>query len=192
MDCMAREYTPRNRLTELTGNDPWQFDGRAAWVKARQMFHGGSLDGGLQLGESFAAMIAMGWLPQSAKIVRIPADPAEVAHMLRSMPLVQGTATHRGWFEPHPKSGQIPLHYTPDPYAGHATLVCGILEKLGHRWMIFQNQWTNEDGTPWGRFGYGQERWDQYVQWALDDMVGVDVPREWWAGGAWMKGVVPA
>lgn len=183
---MASAYTPAKRLKELTGGGPWQIDCRAIWATARKMFYGGDLSGGLQMDEGFDAMIKLGWLPTGATLKRLPANAAEVAYALRFTPVCQGTATHQGWMEPDGKSGQIGLHYIPDPYAGHFTVIVAAMSQGGRNYLTLQNSW----GASWGRYGYGVLREDQWLQMLLDDPLTADVPKAWWADGEWAKGII--
>lgn len=187
---MIMAYCPPRRLYELLdkidAKAAWQIDSRRIWAHARELYYGGDMTGGLQMEDGFNAEKMLGWLPSTAKLVRVPTDPGELAHQLTKTPICQGTATHDGWGEPSKLNGQIPLHYLPNPYAGHFTVIVGALAQAKSNFITFQNSW----GMTWGRFGYGTLRWDQWLQMLLDDPMTAEVDPEWWAEGMWAEGVI--
>ena len=159
-----------------------QIDGDAIWKRGREMFHGGSLDGGLLMPQGFLAAIDLGILPPGATVVTLAPSVAAVAKRLSTSPVLQGTAVHEGWNEPDPSNGQIPL-LLPNPFAGHATCIVSVTKQGDNSFLPFQNSW----GAGWGRFGYGMLRDDQWLQCLIDDPVSCDLGRPLAAWDAWRK-----
>jgi hypothetical protein len=167
-----------------------QIDGDAIWRKAREMFWGGSLDGGLLVDQGFQAAIALGILPRDSVVVRIGSSVAAVSHELLQTPVVQGNAVHDGWARPDPSNGSISL-LMPDPFAGHATCVVAVARvDAEHYSLPFLNSWTNADGSPWGRYGYGQLRDDQWAQCLMDDPATCRLPADWTTWRGWERYVI--
>lgn len=185
IECMLRKHVD---LGALSTDE--QIDGDAIWRKAREMFWGGSLDGGLLVDQGFLAAVALGILPQDATVVRIASTVAAVSQELLQSPVIQGTAMHDGWGRPDPESGAIPLNM-PDPFAGHATLVVAVTRAPEGRYSLpFLNSWKHANGADWGRFGYGQLRDDQWKQCLMDDPVTCRLTENWETWRGWERFVI--
>ena len=99
--------------------------------------------------------------------------------------MLQGTAVHAGWQHPSPESGQIPFKM-PDPKAGHATCIVGVLEQDGEPYVLFQNSW----GKSWGMGGYGLLRADQWEQSLLGPVAVCKLPDDWTRWNGWRDYVI--
>jgi hypothetical protein len=159
-----------------------QLDGDAIWRKARAMFYPREKveSGGLLMDHGFRAAIALGLLPPDSGVMCVHMDVGMISRMLRTEPVLQGTAVHAGWQHPSPESGQIPFKM-PDPKAGHATCIVGVLEQDGEPYVLFQNSW----GKSWGMGGYGLLRADQWEQCLLGPVAVCKLPDNWIAWNGW-------
>jgi hypothetical protein len=158
-----------------------QIDGDAIWRMARKMFYPSQKveAGGLLMDHGFRAAIELGLLPPDSGVMQVRMGVGFLSRMLREEPVLQGTAVHKGWENPDPKNGQIPFNL-PDPHAGHATCIVGVLEQKGEPYILFQNSW----GREWGMGGYGLMRSDQWEQSLLGPLAVCKLPDNWkkWAG----------
>lgn len=164
-----------------------QIDGDAIWRKGRQMFYPREKveAGGLLMDHGFRAAIELGILPPDSGVVCVRLDVGMISRMLRTEPVLQGTAVHRGWETPDPKNGQIPFKL-PDPQAGHATVIVGVLEQDGDSYILFQNSW----GAQWGMGGFGLMRADQWEQCLLGPVCVCKLPDDWVAWQGWKDFVI--
>jgi hypothetical protein len=168
-------------------SDREQIDGDLIWREVRKRRYNGDMDGGVQLHEPLEVAVEIGLLPPSTVIRSVDANLGSVAVALREAPIVQGTCIHDGWKYPHKANGCIPEKYIPNPWAGHATEICGVRHIDGVWFVLFFNSW----GAQWGWNGYGllpvwqwqQALLAQPLQFLVDpaDMSG-------WSG--WRKAVV--
>lgn len=185
LEMMLRRYVAR----DVISTDE-QIDGDAIWRKGRQLFWGGTLDGGLLVDQGFLAAVALGMLPQQAMPLRIASTVAAVSQELLQSPVIQGTAVHDGWSFPSPENGAVPFQL-PDPFAGHATCIVAVgraeSDEDALKYAVpFQNSW----GSEWGRFGYGQLRDDQWKQCLMDDPVTCRLPEGWEKWRGWERFVI--
>ena len=156
IEMMIRRHVGRDALK--AGD---QIDGEAIWRRARKMFWPKEPveGGGLLLEQGFHAAIAMGILPPDTGVMLVNMDLGMVSRMLRTEPVLQGTAVSKGWNMPNPENGQIPFDL-PNPRAGHATVIVGVLMQQDEPYVLLQNSW----GAKWGMGGYGLLRGDQWEQ----------------------------
>lgn len=129
-----------------------QINGQAIWEKGRDMFWGGTRNGGLYLPQGFEAIRAMGMIPENSVLLRVASDWDSVGLALLDTPIVQAHAIHKGWFEPNPENGCIdhaPMASGSNGY--HCTLRVARIRQLNKRFYVTQNSW----GAEWGFGGYG-------------------------------------
>jgi len=164
-----------------------QIDGDAIWRKGREMFWPKErLDaGGLLMDQGFRAAIELGILPPDSGVMTVHMDIGMVSRMLRTEPVLQGTAVHNGWNRANPQNGQIPFEL-PNPHAGHATCIVGVLEQDGDVYVLFQNSW----GKNWGHGGYGLLRADQWEQCLLGPVAICKLPDNWTKWTGWKEYVI--
>lgn len=130
----------------------WQIEGEAIWRKARQMYYGGDLSGGLALNEGFLAAKELGIFPDTAQSVRVANDWITIRQALKLTPLVQGHHVHYGWDQPSSVNGCIdhsPIPADSDGY--HCTLRIGAIKQLNGSYYPFLNSWSSS----WGWKGIG-------------------------------------
>lgn len=156
-----------------------QIDGDAIWAHARELWHGGDLDGGLQLHEGVLAAADLGILPPTTAAGRVALDLGAVCDQLTRTPVLFGLGTHGGWRKPCITNGFIAPD-VPDPFAGHA--VCGVgvvdqrLEGDGADFFVMlQNSW----GARWGWMGYGLLSWGHWAQSLIDNPIWIDAAPGW-------------
>jgi hypothetical protein len=164
-----------------------QLDGDAIWRKARTLFYPREKveSGGLLMDHGFKAALALGILPPGSGIMTVHMDVGMVSRMLRTEPVLQGTAVHKGWQSPNPANGQIPFDL-PHPQAGHATCIVEVLEQDGEPYVLFQNSW----GASWGIGGYGLLRADQWEQSLLGPVAVCKLPDDWTSWSGWRDYVI--
>jgi hypothetical protein len=141
----------------------WQIEGEAIWRKARQMYYGGNMDGGLALNEGFLAAKELGIFPESAQSVRVANDWNTIRQALKLTPLVQGHHVHYGWDQPSTGNGCIdhaPIPTDSDGY--HCTLRVAALMQGITQFYSLLNSW----GPSWGWKGIG-------VMTAAEDQEGI-------------------
>jgi hypothetical protein len=144
-----------------------QLDGDAIWRKARALFYppreggvGWAIDGPRVPGRPRARPPC----PRVRGLCAVHMDVGMISRMLRTEPVLQGTAVHAGWQHPSPESGQIPFKM-PDPKAGHATCIVGVLEQDGEPYVLFQNSWGANPGA-WAATGCSGPTSGNSVFWA--------------------------
>jgi hypothetical protein len=164
-----------------------QIDGDAIWAKARRMFYPTQKveAGGLLMDHGFRAAIELGLLPPGSGVMGIRMGVGFLSRMLRDQPVLQGTGVHKGWERPDPRNGQIPV-LLPDPNAGHATCIVGVLEQKGEPYVLFQNSW----GREWGMGGYGLMRSDQWAQSLLGPLAVCKLPDDVSKWDSWRDFVI--
>lgn len=146
-------------------------DGDKIWKRAREMFYGGDMTGGLLLHHGVLAAEDLGYIKAgSYRMFRPDNDIDQIDRYLAISPLMQGTATWPAWDWPDGKNGQI-ARGTPNRYAGHATVIVDVQRRQGHRYNIFANSW----GPKWGRHGYGILTEGAYRQSTLDRPLGLSL-----------------
>jgi hypothetical protein len=161
---LRRRKEGRKAITKAT-----LIDGDKIWKRAREMFYGGDMDGGLLLHEGVAAAENLGYLAKgSYRIFRPRNDLAEIDRYLSISPLLQGTGTWPAWDFPEKENGQI-ARGRPDWNAGHATLIVDVQKRDGRYFNVFANSW----GTSWGRHGYGILNETLFQMSALDRPLGI-------------------
>lgn len=137
-----------------------QIDARKIWVRGREMFWGGDLNGGLYLHQGLAAAVDLGIFPPGTQPVKVEASIEAIGAALTQSPLVQAHIVSAGWYKPLAENGYIPLNDPPDigRYGAHCTL---LLERAWQRnscFCLLENSW----GRGWGWNGLGLmafERW---------------------------------
>lgn len=158
-----------------------QIDGDAIWRKARKMFWSREPleDGGLLMDQGFRAAIELGILPPNSGVMQVRMDVGMLSRMLHTEPVLQGTGVHRNWSAASRQNGQIPFDL-PDPNAGHATCIVGVIMQDGEPYVLFQNSW----GADWGYKGYGLMRADQWEQSLLGPLTVCKLPDDYgdWTG----------
>lgn len=177
IELMIRRYLGKTAIPR--GH---QIDGDAIWKRGREMFYGGSLDGGLLMDHGLFAAIDLGILPKESKPGRLASNLGVVSHALEATPILQGTSVHAGWNQPDPENGEIAM-MMPDPFAGHATLIVATTRQDDQMGVVFQNSW----GASWGRYGYGILREDQWKNYLLDDPVTCSLPESWTTWTGWRR-----
>ena len=161
---LRRRKEGRKAITKAT-----MIDGDKIWKRAREMFYGGDMNGGLLLHEGVAAAENLGYLKAgSYRVFRPRNDLAEIDRYLSISPLLQGTATWPAWDMPSTQNGQIDRG-RPDWNAGHATLIVDVQKRNGRYYNIFANSW----GPKWGRHGYGLLTETAYRHAVLDRPLGI-------------------
>lgn len=166
-DCVGHatanviEMIIRRYVNPLAFKEGEQLNGELIWRKARQMFFPNEPveGGGLMVDHGFHAARELGILPPDVVIGSYTMGLGALSRILQEVPVVQGTAVHDGWGHPDKENGQIPFDL-PNPYAGHATALIGVLLKNGNPYPLFQNSW----GKDWGFHGYGLLEGAQWQQ----------------------------
>lgn len=182
LEMMLRKHLGRDVLAKGE-----QIDGDAIWAQGRRMFYPREKveAGGLLMDHGFRAAIALGILPPDSGVMSVHMGVGFISRMLRDQPVLQGTAVHRGWERPNAQNGQIPFEL-PDPHAGHATCIVGVLEQKGEPYILFQNSW----GREWGMGGYGLLRADQWDQCLLGPVAVCKLPDNWKTWTGWKDYVI--
>lgn len=164
-----------------------QIDGDRIWRRARAMFFPREKveAGGLLMDHGFKAAVDLGILPPDTGVMTVHMDAGMVSRMLRTEPVLQGTATHRGWERPDGQNGYI-QPALPDPYAGHATVIVGVLQRDGEDYILFQNSW----GATWGMGGYGLLRADHWAQSLLGPVAVAKLPDHWTDWEGWRTAII--
>lgn len=181
VEMMLRRHVGRSVFA-----DGEQINGEAIWRHARKMFFPNEPveGGGLYLEHGFLAAIDMGILPPDSGVTTVHLDIGMVSRMLRTEPVLQGNAVHNGWSRAK-SNGQIPLDL-PNPKAGHATVIVGVLKQGDHYYVMFQNSW----GATWGYGGFGLLRDDQWEQCLLGPVAVCKLPDNWTEWKGWMDYVI--
>jgi hypothetical protein len=156
IEAMVRRYVGKDAFPQGC-----QVDARSIWQRGREMFWGGSLDGGLMLDQGGQACIDLGLLPAGTRLVRVDRDWAAVGEALLATPLIQAHGIGRGWYAVSSQSGCLDHVFAPDPgrYGYHCTLCVERMMQGNQKWICLQNSW----GTSWGFYGYGLMRLDLWT-----------------------------
>lgn len=122
--------------------DGYQLDGYKVWWKAKQMFNGGCLAGGLLIPQGFEAMKALGWIPKDSMLVEIGRDWVSQGEALLDTPLVVGHMVYDGWFTPNPENGCLDHVFTTKGRGGgHCTCRVGRFIQNGVKFYADINSW---------------------------------------------------
>lgn len=163
LECMLRRYIRRDIISANR-----QINGDCIWMHARKKHWGGVMKGGIFIHQGFEAMVDLGWIPEDAILVEVPADFETYNNVLADTPVVQGHQVTSGWFEADPENGCIAHTMKPSmSRMGHAT--CGISTtiKAGIPFRGLLNSW----GDNWGWHGIGLMTDKYWTATALDDIV---------------------
>lgn len=122
-----------------------QIDGYAIWRRARELFYGGNLGGGLFLAQGFAGAMELGILPPGTVLLDITPDLDCIITQLKETPLVQGHIVSDGWYEPNPENGCLDHSKLPKPGdGGHATCLMGADPEESDTFIVGQNTWGSD------------------------------------------------
>jgi hypothetical protein len=160
-----------------------QIDGEAIHRRARELWWGGTLSGGLYLEQGFGAMQAMEIIPPESRLVNIGSQLQFVAEALKKTPIVQAHHVHEGWLRADKTSGLI--DHLPAPTANdmyHATVMVALGNAVdGTPYRVGQNSW----GSTWGSHGYFVMTEDEWFEGACPDgLMTALLPDHWreWTG----------
>ena len=162
-----------------------QIDGIAIWKRAREMFWGGKLDGGLFAEQAVDACKDLGILPDEAQYRVIRGWGAINAALVKA-PLLQAHHIHSGWNNPSPISGCLDHSASPQRSDGwHETVLIGTEVKDNQLFLHSQNSW----GPRWGRYGFYVMNSDEYLEGEAETGT-IDLPRDWEARSNWRQFVI--
>jgi hypothetical protein len=165
-----------------------QIDGGAIWKRARRMFYGGDMDGGLYIPEAFQAAMEMGIHAPGTQLRAIPRRKALYSPQFELTPFIDGHDVS-GWLKHGIKqeNGQVFEGAYPDGTGGHCTIHVSRMNQDG------QNFW--QDLNSWGpKFGWNgcfimSESQDDIT--GLDaNMYYIDRPDGWEQWDGWKQWVV--
>lgn len=182
LEIMLRKHLGRDVF-----KDGQQINGEAIWRQGRKMFYPKESieSGGLLMDHGLRAAIALGILPPDTGVVTVHLDVGMLSRMLRNQPVLQGTGTHDNWAAANRENGYITPRL-PEPYAGHATVIIGVIEQDAEPYVLFQNSW----GAKWGMGGYGLLRADHWSQSLLGPLVVAKLPDNWVEWNGWRDFVI--
>ena len=165
-----------------------QIDGDAIWVRARKMFYGGNMDGGLYIGEAFSAAEDMGIFSPGSMLLTIPRSEAMYSQQFEKTPFIDGRDVS-GWVNhgTSPDNGQVYEGPGSDGTAGHATIDVSRDAKAAYNYWQDQNSWSPKFG--WNGLFIMSEQYDDLT--GLEDVkYYVQEPEGWEQWDGWKKWVI--
>lgn len=190
--CVGRAWAAWLRLmlvrfVDVQLNDTTFMDGRAIWVRGRELYHGGDLTGGLQLDEGFMAMKDLGMIPKTSKLCQVPATWDSLCTQLISTPIVTGNLVHEGWFRPN-ELGCIDHAPAPtDASGGHATcLDATLMDEANQMFVGNEGSW----GRAWPYKGHHLMTIEEYREGLVDQPVTALLGDGWKDGKYWERFLV--
>jgi hypothetical protein len=142
LEAIIRYYIGHSAIPE-----GYQLDGYKVWWKAKQMFDGGCLSGGLLIPQGFEAMKALSWIPKDSILVEVAHDWVSQGEALLEAPLVIGHSVYAGWFNPSKENGCLDHVYKPSSKSGgHCTCRIGRSIHNNRKFYVGLNSW----GSDWG------------------------------------------
>ena len=120
-----------------------QLNGDAVWERAREMFHGGSLDGGLTLKQAFLACKDLGILDPDCGMETVGRDLSRCCEWLDHAPLVVGHRVWPDWYGASRENGYIAASPIPSDAGGHAVVLDRVLEHGGEPYPGGINSWED-------------------------------------------------
>jgi len=184
--CVGRAWAAWMRLMMVRAGVDWpsymHIDGRAIWIKARNRFYDGDLNGGITLEEGFEACKRLGLFPVGSELVKLDYSWNSIARQLHNTPIVTGNRIHYGWFRPDPDTGCI--DHSIDPTfnsGGHATCISGALIHNESEYVSLEGSW----GPQWPYCGHHLMTHWEYWEGLMGNPYTASVPLDWIEKSTW-------
>lgn len=191
--CVGRGYANRLEMAiHQATEEKVQLDAYAIWKRGRELFHKGTLNGGLAVRQGLDACYDLGIIGQSAAEAEGVPLYAEAIHgALMKAPLIQGHTAHDGWAPENlnPENGAID---ESQPYTwgtnGHCTVTIAWSPHGGRQMIGSANSWGTDYGPLGGVFFMTIEHW---LATALDNPIMLLIDPDWWTKSkVWRKYVI--
>lgn len=182
IECMVRRFVDQTAIPAGA-----QIDAHSIWQRGRELFWGGTLDGGLYVYQGLQAAIDLGVLP-AGRLVAVAYDQGSICQALSNTPVVAAHGVGPAWYDPAANGMLDPtLPPQPDIYGSHCTLFLERLSQNGVGYLLGQNSW----GTSWGWHGLyimdGQAAIDQALANSFYTAQFDAIPSAW---SGWQKWLV--
>jgi hypothetical protein len=145
-----KEVMLRYKLGMDVFKDGVQIDGDAIWFRARKLFYGGKLNGGLSIEQAFDAAVDLGIFAKGSQLKKIDRHEAMFSDQFTRTPFIDGRDVS-GWqaYNTMPNGQIYEASEVMDGTGGHATLDVSRITQDGRNYWQDLNSW----GPKFGRGG---------------------------------------